>query len=425
MNIEPVLEQLNLTRHRNVLAPEWLLAQTELETGGLWLGKLWDQRWIQKACRELALPGTVIAKTATIAERIGGSVVLQALLKYCHYALYHSLNYQRQTVTRWPSLTHTLGTDGDLFYLIALVSGLPSLKTMYRQRGIPETVMRDTLADVRLWLDEHYERYGRWGLIGHRIGWLRNHFRGQLYRLGRLQFEQGVFGGNLRVFRSARRGIVIALSGAGIQYRRDGQINGAGGMVEEQGCWRSSLQITRREVRGNPILPTGRALPTTVVLRRSEWREMLAPQDQVLHIHVPAGEPMAFAACGQSLETALRFFPRYFPDRSFRAFCCGSWFLDSQFEKMLRPDSNIVRFQKEVYLFPILSTEQSALERVFGEVPEDLTRCPKDTSLRRAIIDHLLAGGHLRGGGCFLLPKDLSWGKQVYRHQDLEAVLPS
>ena len=58
---------------------------------------------------------------------------------------------------------------------------------------------------------------------------------------------------------------------------------------------------------------------------------------------------------------------------------------------------------------------RNTLVRVFGSVPDDLTAAPRDTTLRRAILDHLLAGGYLSAGRCFLLSEDLRWGEQVYR----------
>jgi hypothetical protein len=73
--------------------------------------------------------------------------------------------------------------------------------------------------------------------------------------------------------------------------------------------------------------------------------------------------------------------------------------------------------QREVYLLPGNTSGASTLLRVFGAVPEDLTRAPRDTTLRRAILDHLEAGGHLSSGKCFLLREDLRWASQVYRRQ--------
>jgi hypothetical protein len=82
---------------------------------------------------------------------------------------------------------------------------------------------------------------------------------------------------------------------------------------------------------------------------------------------------------------------------------------------MLPPDSNIVRFQKEFYLFPIFSGGRSGFERIFGGDFRDLSKAPRDTTLRRAVLGHLEAGGYLRGGGALLFAEDLDWGAQVYR----------
>src|SRR5262249_30698373 len=143
----------------------------------------------------------------------------------------------------------------------------------------------------------------------------------------------------------------------------------------------------------------------------------LAPGDPVLHIHIPAGSPMDPAACGESFAAASTFFGRHFPERPFVAFTCSSWLLDPTLQALLPAASNIARFQREVYLLPGRAAGKSTLVRVFGDVPPDLTHAPRDTTLRRAILDHLLAGGHLSGGRCVLFPADLSWGRQVYLRQ--------
>jgi hypothetical protein len=134
----------------------------------------------------------------------------------------------------------------------------------------------------------------------------------------------------------------------------------------------------------------------------------------MLEMHIPAGTPMGFEACGQSLHQALAFFSRYFPDRPYRGFCCTSWLLDSQLPDLLPASSNLVRFMQEFYCYPRLSNATQTFERVFGGEPQDLSTAPRDTTLRRAILDHALAGGRMRSGGVFMLADDLRWGEQVY-----------
>ena len=92
---------------------------------------------------------------------------------------------------------------------------------------------------------------------------------------------------------------------------------------------------------------------------------------------------------------------------------------ESQLQELLPPTSNLVRFQKEVYLLPYLTDDLSLFHAIFGGVPEDSTKAPRETTLQRALLDRLDAGEHLHAsaGACFLLPEDFDWGGQVYLRQ--------
>ncbi len=67
-----------------------------------------------------------------------------------------------------------------------------ALAEKYREKGIPETVLLDTLLDIVLWTDTHWELTGCLGVS--ETNWLRNHFDFRLFRLGRLQFAFGKAG---------------------------------------------------------------------------------------------------------------------------------------------------------------------------------------------------------------------------------------
>ncbi len=101
-----------------------------------------------------------------------------------------------------------------------------------------------------------------------------------------------------------------------------------------------------------------------------------------------------------------------------RLICCTSWFLDPVYQDLLPSRSNIVRFQRECYLFPYLSRgDRSGLDRIFGKYVHDLSTAPRDSSMRRAVLDHLNSGGALVGGGCLIFPETLDWGAQVHLRQ--------
>jgi hypothetical protein len=90
---------------------------------------------------------------------------------------------------------------------------------------------------------------------------------------------------------------------------------------------------------------------------------------------------------------------------------------------MLPPESNIVRWQREGYLLPGDDDAESFLVFTFGSPTIDLATAPRDTRLRRAVVEHLAGGGQLRCGGYLLLRVDLGrFGAQPYRQASEQAI---
>ena len=80
------------------------------------------------------------------------------------------------------------------------------------------------------------------------------------------------------------------------------------------------------------------------------------------------------------MRQALEFFPRYFPDKPFVGFACGSWILNPEMDRIYRPDSNMVLWQRELYLYPLANhpNSRSGLHFIFGTNDVD----PGDGSAR-------------------------------------------
>lgn len=407
-------------------AEEWETSARTVPAEGLFF---LTPAYLTAACAEVAMPDAAALATLAAARRVTAHPVAVALAWHYHRALFTSTSSLSSPGERvyWPPLDRLLGDDAALFNVLVLLAGLPETHTFYAARAIPPRVARDTLADIARLMTMHHRIHGRWGVDPRYVGWLCRHLRGEIYHLARLQFEPGPFGLAARAFRHRATQVVIALGEDGIRYRADGQRDGAGGVYDPPGAWTAHLRWEPGAVVGSPILPTGAARQANVRLSLTAWQQVLAPGDPVLHVHIPEGPPpLDPASCKQSFEEALAFFPRYFPEQPFAAFDCASWLLDAQLEALLPAASNLVRFQREMYLVPIPSDGCSVFEYVFDRAPADLRRAPRDTALRRALLDHLLGGGHLRDGGCFLLPRDLPrWGEQCYRRQRLTSGYPA
>ncbi len=116
--------------------------------------------------------------------------------------------------------------------------------------------------------------------------------------------------------------------------------------------------------------------------------------DDIIGIHIPAGDPMTLEACKISLEMAKSFFATYYPEYRYDFFACHSWLLDTSLKNFLPSESNILKFQS---LFDIVEEEKSdaIIRYVFrwGAERSDLDQLPVTSGFSQRVRDHMLAGG--------------------------------
>ena len=78
------------------------------------------------------------------------------------------------------------------FPVYVFVAALPHTRAYHRERGIAAEISRRTLADLGRNVAVYRRRHGTTGVQA--PFWLTHHFRGELYQLGRLQFERARLG---------------------------------------------------------------------------------------------------------------------------------------------------------------------------------------------------------------------------------------
>jgi hypothetical protein len=253
------------------------------------------------------------------------------LLQRCHQQIVAQTGNPYSTL-RWQTLPPHLGTVGRLFYIYVFLAVLPIVRQRHREHGIPDDVAWTTLADLGEHIAIHRRVFGTAGLRSPR--WLVFHFRGDLYRLGRLQFERA-----------------------------------------RLSAWPSLYDDIL-----NAKVPGAKAGSDT----------------PILSVHIPeSGGPLEPAACSASLALARDFFALHFPEETYRFGCCGSWLLDPQLADYLPSTSNIVRFQR---MFHIVSQrhdgDQDVVQFVFRRTTYSLDELPQRTTLERAVVEHLRSGRH-------------------------------
>lgn len=266
--------------------------------------------------------------------------------------------------------------------VLMMLARLKKLIETYRKHQIPDRILRDTLSDLRIWIDVCEKKHGHPGLL--EVGWLANTFMFKLFRLGRLQFAYGPSSVEAVVYRHRETKIVMALCPDGNKYHEDGQGGGVNGRSLED-AWTATLTETDDEVTGYPIHPCGYAMHHLVKLDKKEWELRLKPNDPVLDIHIAEGCPLTPAAVSESLEMAPEFFRKHLGIDDARAFTCGSWVLDDNIA-LIQPHGNVASFQRRFHRTPQQGeSDWQTRQRAFGDENIDVLSAECVTSLQKAI----------------------------------------
>jgi GNAT domain-containint protein/N-acyltransferase family protein len=241
-----------------------------------------------------------------------------------------------QAPAPWPAVPTDLGAQSRCFWVYAFLETVGDIRRWHADRGIPDDISWATLADLGRHMHLYRRRTGCVGLDTH--WWIALHFRGALYQLGRLQFNP---------------------------YRL---LTGPAGPL----FWYDAE-------------------------RGSALGEGFRAGDRVVGVHIPEAGPLDAAACDESFKQAAEFFPRYLPEYASHVATCTSWLLDDQLLEYLPEDSNIVQFQRRFELVPgTRDSDSSAFHFVFGRSPDDLRDLQPQTTLERAIVEHVARGRHWR-----------------------------
>jgi hypothetical protein len=106
----------------------------------------------------------------------------QWLIERCRHLLATGMG-RTEPLSRWPELPGAFGRHA---YAYVYLATLGDVRRYHAERGIPDDVSWETLADLGRHMMIYRKIRGVGGL--HARPWLTRHFRGTIYSLGRLQF---------------------------------------------------------------------------------------------------------------------------------------------------------------------------------------------------------------------------------------------
>ena len=398
--LDNVIRSLGLEIQKDILARYWDASCRDYPEDIDFL----DEKFIISYNKYFGFPDDLLQIYNNTVDVINNDKNVKIFAWHLHKILfkYGDRENAREILSCWPCLQKSLGERSYMFGAVIFVSGIKTALEIYKQKGIPYTVAIDTLDELLRWINTYHRKTGKWGFSEY--GWIYNHFCGELFRLGRLQFQPIKFNGKIIVYRNKASNEILVYSQKGVKYRHDGHIDGTSGIFDTQAAWVSKFRIRDGKIFGNRIIGNGTCSKETVEINKEEWVAVLKENDTVLNVHIPEGGKLDHDLCIESYNEALAFFKIYFPDLNFKAFVCNSWLLDVQLKNILSGESNIVKFQNDFHAYPVYSPREAQMyERVFESYISNADDMPEHTLLQKAIKMYVKAGNFMRDGAGFIL----------------------
>ena len=328
------------------------------------------------------------------AAQIRHEPCLARLAWQVHWLLYLATPEQRRRGQALPPSNADHPAGNAFLYALAVLSDLPRLRRYYCHHHIDNHILADTVHDFAIWTDDFFQKHSRYGCSAWQ--WLAHHLKPDLFRLARLQFQFSRWKYPYQVYQHRQEPQQLTIfPNAGLP------VNAKGFFCQEHeaAAVTTRFHVDAETICGNAVSPSGVIDLEPSTLPTSDWRCLIAPNDLMIAMHIPAGEALSPDACKDALHQARQFFPQHFPDFRFKGFCCGSWLFDPQLGNYLPPNSNIMQFQTLFRLFPALGgNDWQIRERVFGDPMLALDAVPQRSSLQRAVLTHIRAGKAWRSG---------------------------
>lgn len=234
-----------------------------------------------------------------------------------------------------------------LLFLYTAVANREKMEALYAERNYPSIMLDDISKDLALWVEKTILDYGKTGLGERAWDWSKALMDGKVLQFGRLQCE--------------------------LQHEYKGKM-----------C------VVERD---------GRKVFIPVEEKQAGEKLFFAPGDAAINIHIPASGPLKMEACLDSFRRIREFSEERQKEYHWKGFMIYSWILDPFFANF-NPESNLAKLQKLGPLYDLkLDQRNEVLWRVFHLTAEksnslkDYTLLPGNTSMERAVKDHLQKGG--------------------------------
>lgn len=260
------------------------------------------------------------------------------------------------------------------------------------EKGLPEDVVNATVGQYEECLFVYRERFDHLGMNKRYFNHLQGYVDNKFLNIGRLRFE---------IMKNEELYVLEnKITKEQTVFLHNARMNADGLLVEtppvnENGAFDAAFSETDDCYIGNSINKKGRCEREAVVLSKTDYLVKLRPDDDCLSVHIPSQGALTVEACKDSYERAISIFKKYYPELDVKALHCHSWMMSPELSGILKPESNLLAFQKPYMKFPVETEGKDVLNFVFKlkfKTYEDLA---EDTSLQRTLKKMYLSGQYL------------------------------
>ena len=294
----------------------------------------------------------------------------------------------------------------ELYSFLLLLACVPPSMKMLKKRGIAE----DHYINIPYQpMKEQFRKLIEDGDVKvSDFPWDMNFYTCSIFLMDRFLFIPYKFEDDFTMFRNCGTGKVIALRHAGEEFRRDGQVNGINGVYDEKEKFISQWEEKDGIIKANPVNPMGFVERDALSIDTKEWSEALRKGDLLLAMHVPSGPGYTPERLKNSMELALAFYHEYFPELDIKGFWSESWLYDPRLSLVLDNEtSNIVKVQRQFFLYPIHEGDGMLRYEVFGDWKAEPEKTRLKTSLQKAAADYMSTGARFNTMSMIVLAGDV------------------
>lgn len=288
-------------------------------------------------------------------------------------------------------------------FLFAQLCALEGRKAL-RERGVPEKYDMDI--PERMTRKQLQKFVGTGDINYDDYPWDINFYCCGIFLLDRFYFIPYRWPDTPEAWRNRNTGAVRAVWKADVRVRQDGQLDGVNRVFDEQ-AFLTTYDETPEAVTANPVSPAGIVLKDTVTLRKSEWHQVLKEGDYLLALHIPSGNGYTPERVKNSCTLALAFYREYFPEYHYVGFWSESWLYDPGLAKVLGPERNISRVQRQFYCYPTMAGDDMARREVLHDPQGDFTQVKPKTTLEKGLFSAWARGERFHTTGMFVLSEEV------------------